>query len=221
MNFPEKEKHALKIIREALGFGRITVACSFGKDSVVTVDLVRRVKPDIDIFTVMTPFKFKETRDYMQFMVKHWGINIRHFIRNEGPVGLWETDPDKCCEYYKVEPTMEALEGYDAWITGLRRTEGWTRENLDYVELGKRPVKINPILDWTETDIWRYFAFNRLPVHPLYARGYRSLGCEPCSTKPDDSQPERAGRWKGTYKCGGECGIHSRDVMVSEAGKAI
>ena len=75
-------------------------------------------------------------------------------------------------------------------------------------------VKINPILDFTELDVWRYLAINDIPAHPKYAEGYRSLGCEPCSHKEDDeTEPERAGRWMGTSKCGGECGIHTQQLV--------
>jgi phosphoadenosine phosphosulfate reductase len=70
-------------------------------------------------------------------------------------------------------------------------------------------TKINPILLWTELDVWRYLAINQIPMHPWYFEGYRSLGCAPCTSKVLDDEPERAGRWKGTSKCGGECGIHT------------
>ena len=84
--------------------------------------------------------------------------------------------------------------------------------NLDYreVEVKGGLIKINPILQFTELDIWRYLAMNSIKVNPLYKKGYRSLGCEPCSIIVSDNEPERAGRWQGTSKCGGECGIHTR-----------
>ncbi|MBU1014885.1 phosphoadenosine phosphosulfate reductase family protein, partial [Patescibacteria group bacterium] len=88
-------------------------------------------------------------------------------------------------------------------------TEGHTREFLDEVEMRDGLVKYNPILTWTEAEVWLYHALNEIPVHPLYAKGYRSLGCEPCSHISENSlEPERAGRWKGTPYEGGECGIN-------------
>ena len=125
---------------------------------------------------------------------------------------LFETNPDICCQLLKVEPTKEAVKNLDAWFTGLRRTEGYTRENFQEVEKKGNLVKINPILDWTELDVWRYLAMNQLPSNPLYARGYRSLGCAVCSKIIDDSQGERDGRWQNTSKCGGECGIHTKEL---------
>lgn len=124
---------------------------------------------------------------------------------------LYETGPDRCCFLLKVVPTKAAVAKLDAWLTGLRNTEGETR--VDYKEIEDRGgglIKINPILEWTELDIWRYLAINQIPVNPLYGQGYRSLGCEPCSVITSDEQPERAGRWRNTSKCGGECGIHTK-----------
>ena len=123
---------------------------------------------------------------------------------------LWNKNPEACCNYFKVNPTRDAVKGLDAWICGLRNTEGPTRENYQEIEKRGDLVKINPILTWTELDVWRYIAFNSIPVHPWYKKGYRSLGCEPCTVLVPDSEPERSGRWKGTAKCGGECGIHTK-----------
>lgn len=129
---------------------------------------------------------------------------------------LYETEPDECCRLLKVEPTKEAVKDLDAWITGLRKTEGQVREDYHEIEVKGGLVKINPILQFTELDIWRYLAMNNIKVNPLYKKGYRSLGCEPCSIIVSDNEPERAGRWQGTSKCGGECGIHTRILKNSQ-----
>jgi len=125
---------------------------------------------------------------------------------------IYEVDPDLCCKLLKVDPTIAAVEYLDAWFTGLRNTEGRTRK--DYMEIeedrsGPGLVKLNPILTFTELDIWRYLAMNEIPVNPLYKQGYRSLGCAPCSKIVGDDKDERDGRWQDTSKCGGECGIHT------------
>ncbi|MFQ6049519.1 MAG: phosphoadenylyl-sulfate reductase [Candidatus Paceibacterales bacterium] len=122
---------------------------------------------------------------------------------------LYEVNPDFCCQLLKVNPTKEAVKNLEAWISGLRKDEGYTRHQYKEVEAKGNLVKINPILEWSELDIWRYLAINQIPVNPLYDRGYRSLGCAPCSEIISDDQPERAGRWENTSKCGGECGIHT------------
>jgi phosphoadenosine phosphosulfate reductase len=135
----------------------------------------------------------------------------------EIPVKLYKRDPDRCCELLKVEPTRRAVEemGVTCWVTGLRCTEGRTR--TDFTEIEERDVglvKLNPILTWYEREVWQYLAINKVPVNPLYGKGYRSLGCGPC-TKITVGEDERAGRWIGTSKCGGECGIHTRPLKVS------
>lgn len=220
----EKIEHSKSILREAVSnHPRIAVACSFGKDSMVILHLALQVKPDVEVFFVSTPMKPKETLEYAEHIQKLWNLNLRVHTSKQKPIeDLWRKDPNKCCEVFKVEPTKRALEELDAWITGLRKTEGRTRTDYEVFEpcgsaLTRIPgkeiltslMKVNPILDWTELDIWRYLAINNIPVNPMYQKGYRSLGCEPCTKLVRDTETERAGRWIGTSKCGGECGIHT------------
>ena len=207
-----KIEHATEIISYAIEkYGdKVQVACSFGKDSMVIVHLALQVKPDVKIFTVMTPFKPIETFDYKDEMVKHYNMNIIEYMSKEKVAEtLPKTNPDECCRILKVEPTKEAVKNLDAWICGLRNTEGRTRKNYQEIEEKGGLIKINPILNWTELDIWRYMAIKNIPVHPYYAQGYRSLGCKPCTNMISDEELEREGRWIGTSKCGGECGIHT------------
>ena len=209
--------------REIISFtlkklGRIGVFCSFGKDSMVVLHLALQVDPNIPVIAVMTPFKPKETFDYMESMNNLWNLNL-HVFQTDQKVEkeLCVFNPDECCRINKEEPTKCALRDLDAWICGLRRTEGRTRTDFDTFEQTDRTfigqdgliTKVNPILDWTETDIWKYMAINEIPVHEWYKQGYRSLGCSPCTHLVDDIDTERAGRWLGTSKCGGECGIHT------------
>lgn len=123
---------------------------------------------------------------------------------------LYEVKPDLCCQLLKVDPTKEAVKNLDAWVSGLRRDEGYTRKDYQEVEKKGDLIKINPILEWSELDVWRYLALNHIEPNPLYKKGYRSLGCAPCSKIISDGRPERAGRWEGTEKVGGECGIHTK-----------
>lgn len=209
---PEKIERAKRIIKKAIErYPKIAVAVSWGKDSMVLLHLVRQVKPDIEVFTVITPFHPKETLEFKDWIIKEWNLNVKEYRSDRDPIpGLWRTDPDECCRIFKVEPTKEAVKDLDAWISGLRRSEGSTRRNVQEFEKIGNIVKVNPILEWTELDIWRYSALYNVPQNPLYKLGYRSLGCAPCSAIVDDEEPERAGRWRGTSKCGGECGIHTK-----------
>lgn len=212
MILPEKIKRSLGLIEEATEkYPRIAVGCSWGKDSMVTLHLALQVKPDIEVFTVITPFKPKETLQFKDRIIKEWNLNAKEYMSEHNPVpDLWKTDPDECCRIFKVEPTRLAVKHLDAWIAGLRRTEGITRREFKEVEFRGNIVKINPILEWTELDVWRYSALYDVPQNPLYKKGYRSLGCALCTSLVDENDSERAGRWRGTSKCGGECGIHTK-----------
>ena len=133
----------------------------------------------------------------------------------EIPDKLYEIDPDRCCEILKVEPVRLAVKEMEVkcWVTGLRCTEGRTRsEYKEIEELDKGLIKLNPILIWYEREVWEYLALNQVDINPLYGAGYRSLGCSPC-THISQGKDERAGRWIGTSKCGGECGIHTRPLL--------
>ncbi len=121
---------------------------------------------------------------------------------------IYDVDPDECCRLLKVDPTKAAVGDLDAWITGLRNTEGRTRTDYQEVEEKGGLMKINPILTFTEADIWNYMESRKIKAHPWYAEGYRSLGCAPCSHP--GGVLERDGRWQNTSKCGGECGIHTQ-----------
>ena len=219
LNFAQKVDRSLGLIREAYQeFGdRLVVANSLGKDSVAVWHLAKRVSPDIRGFIITTRFKPPETVRFMEKEVARFP-ELRVF-RNDEPVPdeLYRSDPDRCCDILKVTPTRWALEEMNVacWVTGLRCTEGRTR--TDYREIEERDkdlIKLNPILLWHEREVWQYLALNQVPVNPLYSLGYRSLGCVVC-TRITSGASERAGRWAGTSKCGGECGIHTRPLKVS------
>lgn len=217
LNFAEKVERSLELIDRAYQeFGEgLVVANSLGKDSSAVWHLARQVRPDIRGFIVTTRFKPKETKQFMADEVSRCP-ELQIFSNDqEIPEKLYETDPDRCCEILKVEPTRQAVKemGVSCWITGLRCTEGRTRTNYKEIEeLDKGLIKLNPILIWYEREVWQYLALNQVPVNPLYAKGYRSLGCAPC-TRIAQGADERAGRWIGTSKCGGECGIHTKPLL--------
>jgi len=218
LNFAEKVERSLSLIAEAYAtFGdRLVVANSLGKDSCAVWHLAKRVSPDIRGFIVTTRFKPPETRQFMHEEVARYP-ELQVFSNDEPiPDKLYETAPDRCCDILKVQPTRQAIEEMDVacWVTGLRCTEGRTR--TDYQEVEERDkglIKLNPILIWYEREIWQYLALHSVPVNPFYLKGYRSLGCGPC-THITSSPDERAGRWIGTSKCGGECGIHTRPLKI-------
>ncbi|OGB88110.1 hypothetical protein A3H38_03560 [candidate division WOR-1 bacterium RIFCSPLOWO2_02_FULL_46_20] len=217
LNFKEKVDRSLALIEEAYEkYGdNLVVANSLGKDSVAVWDLAKRVNPKIRGFIVTTRFKPKATKLFMNEVTARYP-ELKIFSNEEQiPDKLYETDPDKCCDILKVKPIRQAVEEMKVkcWVTGLRCTEGRTRTDFTEVEeRDKGLIKLNPILIWKEREVWQYLALYQVPVNPLYMQGYRSLGCAPCTHISNDDD-ERAGRWIGTSKCGGECGIHTRPLI--------
>jgi len=216
LNFKEKVDRSLALIDEAYkkyGDG-LVVANSLGKDSVAVWALAKKVSPKIRGFIVTTRYKPAETVRFMNEEIARYPELKVYKNDTVIPDRLYETDPDKCCDILKVEPVKRAIEemGVKCWVTGLRCTEGRTRTDFQEVEeRDKGLIKLNPILVWKEREVWQYLALYGVKVNPLYGEGYRSLGCLPC-TKITTDENERAGRWIGTSKCGGECGIHTRPL---------
>lgn len=216
LNFKEKVERSEELIREAYKvYGdSLVVANSLGKDSVAVWNLAKKENPGIRGFIVTTRYKPAETVRFMNETVASYPeLKI---YRNDAGIedDLYNRNPDKCCDILKVQPVKQAIKemGVKCWVTGLRCTEGRTR--TDFKEVEERDVgliKLNPILIWKEREVWQYLALNGVKVNPLYSEGYRSLGCSPC-TKITVDDNERAGRWIGTSKCGGECGIHTRPL---------
>lgn len=249
MNEVDKIEHAKDVIGEAIKkYPRIAVACSFGKDSMVTVHLARQVDPEIKVFSIMTRYKPKATLEYLKLMNKRMRLGVTVYmvadsvpeilkddsikvellpteeynakktqVESQKGRKFYREDPDECCRLLKVEPTKTAVSDLDAWVTGLRCTEGRTREDYQEVEDRGGLVKINPILTFTEAEIWRYMSTRDIEPHPWYGLGYRSMGCEPCSDV--GGVLERDCRWKNTSKCGGECGIHTQRLKGQQNNK--
>ena len=244
MDEVEKIEHAKELIAKAVKeYPRIAVACSFGKDSMVTVHLAREVDPEIKVFAVMTQFKPPETLAYLKRMNRKMKLGVtvylvadsipkalrddsikvvllpteefkakRTQVERQSGREIYRVDPDECCRLLKVDPTKVAVSNLDAWITGLRCTEGRTRTDYQEVEDKGGLIKINPILTFTEAEVWRYMSTRGIEPHPWYRLGYRSLGCAPCSGP--GGVLERDCRWQDTSKCGGECGIHTQTLKV-------
>lgn len=216
----EKVLESLDFIREKINeFNKIAVLCSFGKDSIVLLDLMMKVEPGIQVIFINTPFKPKETLEFRDHVVKHYHLNFKEYVSDyvSKPEimkevvfkpNLPKTNPELCCQIFKVKPAIRAVKelDLDAWFSGIRATESEHRRFFSRVFKQGNFVRLHPLVKWTEADIWRYTASHHLPVHPWYALGYRSIGCKPCSSPGGET--ERAGRWKNTHKCGGECGIH-------------
>jgi phosphoadenosine phosphosulfate reductase len=194
------------------------VTSSFQAEDMVVVHMAVRARPDIPVLFLETGYHFPETIAYRDELASAWNLNLINLAASqtaaeqEAEFGiLYQTAPDQCCKLRKVEPLFAGLASYDTWFTGLRREQSPTRANLQPSEPfklpgGKEIRRISPLFDWTRRDVWRYLQAHNIPELPLYAQGYTSIGCQPCTVLPADPNDPRSGRWQGKQKL--ECGIH-------------
>jgi phosphoadenylyl-sulfate reductase (thioredoxin) len=193
--------------------GRIALACSFGAEDNVLVDVVARHGLPVELFTLDTGFLFAETQVLWTTLEARYGVKIvpapaalPALDRTQAPP--WERDPDACCHARKVVPLRAKLATLGAWVTGIRRDQTPDRANARVVEWDPRfgLVKVNPLAAWRADDVAAYVRRFEVPVNPLHARGYTSIGCAPCTSPVKPGEDPRAGRWRGQEKT--ECGLH-------------
>ncbi len=214
----EKQKPAEIIAWAAKEFcPKLAMTSSFGPESGVLLHLVSSVDPQIPVLFLETGYHFPETLEYKKTLVEMLGLqNVvdlradpkkRQALVDKHAGKPYEQDPDQCCHINKVEPLDAALNHYDAWMTGIRRHQTDARKTIRILELyeGDR-TKISPLANWTSRDTWWYLKEHKIPQHPLYEKGYLSIGCWPCTRPIQAGDDERAGRWAGRSKK--ECGIH-------------
>src|SRR5262245_47309020 len=222
------DRDARRLIRWAHGLlgDRLMMTTSFQKSGMVILHLVRDVAPDLPVYFLDTGFHFTETLEFAERIRREWQVNV---IRQRPALSgdafrarhgnLYERDPDLCCHLNKVEPQRELLERYQGWITGVRRDQAATREAAETLEiLEGAKLKVQPLAHWTRERVEAYLRKHDIPLHPLFARGYPSIGCAPCTRPCADAGNERAGRWAGTGKT--ECGLHTFWKAVARTGPA-
>jgi phosphoadenosine phosphosulfate reductase len=197
-------------------FANIAFACSFGAEDVALVDMIVKIKPDAKIFYLDTDVLFAETYETIERIKEKYAPNLIKYSpaitleeqAEQYGEALWAKDPDLCCSLRKVEPLQRALDGLDAWITGIRREQAPTRANAGVIEVDRKfqLIKFNPIALWKDQDVWNYIKENEVPYNPLHDQGYPSIGCLHCTRAVKPGEDPRAGRWSGTMKT--ECGLH-------------
>ncbi|QYX55339.1 phosphoadenylyl-sulfate reductase [Roseovarius sp. SCSIO 43702] len=223
---------ATSVLRHALTSpetGRLALVSSFGAEAVVLLHMVSVIDRTTPVIFLDTELLFAETLVYQQEVAERLGLRDVRIVRadraevarTDPEQTLHRHDTDACCALRKTRPLARALDGFDGWITGRKRYHGGARAALDFFETeeGTGRMKINPLAFWRREDMQTYMEENRLPRHPLVARGYPSIGCMPCTTpisSPDEDP--RAGRWRNTEKT--ECGIHLVDGKLVRTGES-
>jgi phosphoadenosine phosphosulfate reductase len=196
----------------------VCFTCSFQAEDVAVLHLLRKRLPDIPVLFLETGYHFAQTYEFRDQLTKDWDLNLVNVVpkhsaqEQESALGiLYRDDPTKCCQLRKVEPLVRAVEPFETWFTGLRREQSVTRRNLKKAEIhrlptGKALIKVSPLADWSWGEVWQYTSKHKLKYLPQYDQGYLSIGCEPCTTLPEDPNNPRSGRWGGKKL---ECGIHT------------
>jgi phosphoadenosine phosphosulfate reductase len=205
--------------------GPVKLACSFSVEDVVIIDMAGELGLPLGIFALDTGRLNEETYEVADAIVERYRVRIDWYFPQHGAVekllrekGLFsfrESLPNRheCCHIRKVEPLSRALKGLSGWVTGLRREQGVTRTDLLPIEidtLNRGILKINPLLDWTEAQVWEYATAKRIPTNRLHRQGYPSIGCAPCTRPVAPGEHPRSGRWWWENPENKECGLHKR-----------
>jgi phosphoadenosine phosphosulfate reductase len=199
---------------------RFAIATAFQKSGMVVVDLAARTGRPFRVFTLDTGRLPEETLHMADTVRARYGVTVECVTPDPAEVGamVQEHGPDLfydgvefrrlCCDVRKVRPLARKLRELDAWATGLRRDQAETRATVPKITDVDGRIKINPLADWTSAEVDEYIRAHDIPVHPLYDRGYRSIGCAPCTRPVEPGEEERAGRWWWERESKKECGIH-------------
>jgi phosphoadenosine phosphosulfate reductase len=205
-------------------FSRLVIVASLQAESSVLIDMASRIRADVSVLTLDTGRLPQATHDMIDRIRDRYAINVQVVVPDAADLqemvgrhgmNLFYKSPENrrlCCDVRKSRPLARALQGYDAWITGVRRKQAATR--ADTAVVGPDPeheglTKIAPLADWSKEQVWAYIHDQDLPYHSLYDNGYTSIGCEPCTRATTPGEDERAGRWwwesENEVK---ECGLH-------------
>ena len=219
----QEPQEVLRWALETFAPERVAVCTSFQIDGMAILDMAWRINPQVRVFTVDTGRLPQETYTLIDQVRERYSLDIEVYfpdtrevealVRRHGMNPFLKAVPLRlmCCDIRKVRPLVRVLHGLDAWITGLRRDQWATRSNIRKIELDHDHgglVKVNPLADWTEEEVWDYVRANDVPSHPLYAQGYKTIGCAPCTRPTAPGEDARAGRWWWETNAPKECGMH-------------
>ncbi|MEU2030620.1 phosphoadenylyl-sulfate reductase [Nocardia amamiensis] len=196
-------------------FGSNYIVASNMQDAVL-VHLAAQIRAGVDVLFLDTGYHFAETIGTRDAVEAVYGVNVinarpEHTVAEQDQLlgkDLFAREPNECCRLRKVVPLQKSLAGYNAWVTGIRRVEAPTRANAPLISFDEAfgLVKINPIAPWSDDEMQDYIATHGILVNPLVEEGYPSIGCAPCTRKPEPGADPRSGRWAGLAKT--ECGLH-------------
>lgn len=204
--------------------GRVALASSLGAEDQVLTDMIFKTVPDMAVFTLDTGRLFPETYSLISRTAEKYKLNLEVYFPNhtrveqmvnEKGINLFYNSVENrklCCAVRKLEPLSRAFNDLDVWVCGLRSAQSVTRKDIELVEwdAGNGLIKINPLADWSETDVWDYINANGVPHNALHKKGFPSIGCQPCTRAVSEGEDVRAGRWWWENPETKECGLHKK-----------
>jgi len=203
---------------------KIAFSTSLGLEDQIITHMISQIDRRAKIFTLDTGRLFPETYDLIDRCSKKYGLKIEIYfpekedvekmVAEKGINLFYDSIENRklCCQLRKIKPLMRATHDLDAWITGLRREQSVTRQTIQIVEwdTNNALLKINPLISWSEKDVWDYIQLHKVPINPLHKKGFASIGCQPCTRAIQDGEDVRAGRWWWENPDTKECGLHQR-----------
>ncbi|AAK43019.1 phosphoadenylyl-sulfate reductase [Saccharolobus solfataricus] len=224
-----EDKEPLEVLKWGIEkfYPKIALACSLQAEDLVILDMLSKVTEKPRVFIIDTGRLHQESYDLIEEIVKKYNIDLRIYfpdykevedLVNKYGINLFYKSVElrkACCEVRKVRPLKRALDGMEAWITGLRREQNFTRGRIRKIEIDEVNggiIKLNPLADWTWEQVWEYINKNNVPYNKLYDKGYKSIGCVPCTRPVKPWEHPRAGRWWWEQNSDKECGLHYREV---------
>ena len=203
---------------------RLAISTAFQEGDVALIDMAYAIDPNVRVFSIDTGRLPQETFDLIEELRERYpglqlellspdALQVQRLVDRQGP-NLFRASVEGrllCCNVRKVQPLTRALAGLDAWVTGLRRDQWASRSDIRKIEIDHDHgaiVKLNPLAEWTEDEVWDYLRENNVPTHALYEQGYTSIGCAPCTRPVAKGEPVRAGRWWWETGAPKECGMH-------------
>ncbi|KAF0198554.1 MAG: phosphoadenosine phosphosulfate reductase [Bacteroidetes bacterium] len=204
--------------------GKVAFSTSLGAEDQVITRMISDIDRSAHIFTLDTGRLFPETYDLIDLTAKKYGLKIKimfpdaarveSMVNTKGINLFYDSIENRklCCHIRKIEPLKRAFEGLDAWICGLRRDQSVTRKEVQLVEWDDTNglIKVNPLIDWTEAQVWDYIRGNHIPYNQLHDKDYPSIGCQPCTRSILPGEDIRAGRWWWENPESRECGLHKK-----------
>jgi len=229
MNLAEKTSELISYLKTIeTTHSPITFACSFGAEDMVLLDAIATNARKIEVFTLDTGRLPEETQALLEAVRDKYPLEIKTYFPDAAAVESWvaQNGPnafyksvaqrEQCCHIRKIQPLRRALAGKKSWVTGLRREQSQARQNLQLEQWDEANglTKINPLLDWTNDEVWAYIKAHDVPYNALHDRGYPSIGCAPCTRAVQPGEDIRAGRWwwESSAK---ECGLHKHKTVTT------